>query len=65
MYNPINMVVEDEQRLQDLDQREKNKKARYGVRYEADASTRAEMIAEQDRLDKMSLKKVSYKRIAE
>ena len=65
MYNPINMVVEDEQRLHDLDQREKNKKARYGVRYEADASTRAEMIAEQDRLDKMSLKKVSYKRIAE
>ena len=55
MYNPINMVVEDEQRLQDLDQREKNKKARYGVRYEADSNTRAEMIAEQDRLDKMSL----------
>ena len=55
MYNPINMVVEDEQRLQDLDQREKNKKARYGVRYEADSKTRAEMIAEQDRLDNMSL----------
>ena len=55
MYNPINMQVDDEQRLQGFDQREKNKKARYGIRYEADANTRAEMIAEQERLDKMSL----------
>ena len=65
MYNPINMEVEDDKRLQEYDQREKNKKARYGVRYDADASTRAEMIAEQERLDKMALSKVSYKRIAE
>mmetsp|Transcript_29804 Transcript_29804/g.36990 ORF Transcript_29804/g.36990 Transcript_29804/m.36990 type:complete len:110 (+) Transcript_29804:810-1139(+) len=65
MYNPINMVVEDEQRLQEKDQREKNKKARYGIRYEADSATRNEMLAEMERLDKMSLKKVSHKRVAE
>ena len=51
--------------MADKDQREKNKKARYGIRYVADASTREEMLAEQDRLDKMSLKKVSIKRVAE
>ena len=65
MYNPINNVAEDEQRLADKDTREKNKKARYGIRYVADAATREEMLAEQDRLDKMSLKKVSRKRVAE
>ena len=51
MYNPINMQVEDEQRLQDRDQREKNKKQRYQVRYVADAATREETLAEQERLD--------------
>ena len=60
MYNPINMQVEDENRLKDRDQREKNKKKRYEVRYVADESTRAETLAEQERLDQMSLKKVSH-----
>jgi len=32
MYNPINMVVEDEQRLIEKDIRDKNKKKRYEVR---------------------------------
>ena len=65
MYNPINNVAEDEQRLNDKDTREKNKKARYGIRYVADAATREETLAEQDRLDKMSLNKVSRKRVQE
>ena len=51
MYNPINMQVEDETRLQDKDQREKNKKKRYEARYNAEETTRKETLAEQERLD--------------
>ena len=36
MYNPINMVIEDEERLRQKDLREKNKKKRYEVRYDAE-----------------------------
>lgn len=32
MYNPINMKVEDQQRLIDKDIRDKNKKKRYEAR---------------------------------
>ena len=65
MYNPVNMVIEDEARLADRDVREKNKKKRYEVRYDAETVTRKEMLAEQDRLDAMKLNKVSYQRVAE
>lgn len=51
--------------MADKDQRDKNKKARFGVRYEADAATREEMLAEQDRVEHMSLNKVSHRRVAE
>ena len=60
MYNPINMQVEDETRLQDKDNREKNKKKRYEARYVAEETTRSETLAENERLDKMSLQKVSH-----
>ena len=33
MYNPVNMKIEDEKRLYERDLREKNKRARYEVRY--------------------------------
>ena len=46
LYNPINLVVEDEKRLQEKDTREKNKKARFGIRYVAEAANREEMLAE-------------------
>lgn len=36
MYNPVNMKIEDEKRLNERDQREKNKKARYEVRYDVE-----------------------------
>lgn len=36
MYNPLNMAIEDPDRLKEKDQREWNKKARYCVRYEAE-----------------------------
>jgi hypothetical protein len=51
MYNPINMQVGDEQRLKDKDLREKNKKARYEVRYDVEDYTRKSGLAEQDRLN--------------
>lgn len=65
MYNPINMQIEDEQRLNDKDLREKNKKKRYEVRYDAEQVVRRECLAEQDRLDQMSLAKVSHMRVKE
>lgn len=65
MYNPINMVVEDETRLKDKDQREKNKKQRYGARYIAEKMTKEEEMAEKQRLEQMSLQKVSHQRVAE
>ena len=36
MYNPVNMKIEDEKRLYERDLREKNKKARYEVRYDVE-----------------------------
>ena len=60
MYNPINMQVEDETRLHDKDNREKNKKKRYEARHMAEETTRSETLAENERLDKMSLQKVSH-----
>lgn len=33
MYNPVNMNIEDEKRLKERDLREKNKKARFELRY--------------------------------
>jgi hypothetical protein len=49
MYNPVNMQIDDEQRLYDKDLREKNMKARYEVRYDVENITRKEGLAEQDR----------------
>jgi len=49
MYNPVNMKIEDAERLYKMDLREKNKKARYEVRYDVEDLTRKEGLAEQDR----------------
>ena len=46
MYNPVNMKIEDEKRLFERDLREKNKKARYEVRYDFEQQTRKEGLAE-------------------
>lgn len=51
MYNPVNMKIEDEDRLKQKDQREKDKKQRYEIRFMAEKQTRKETLAEQDRLD--------------
>lgn len=63
MYNPINMNIEDQKRLQEKDLREKNKKKRYEVRYVADEGTRNQAMALQERQADMSLRKVSVKRM--
>jgi hypothetical protein len=65
MYNPVNMQIDDEQRLYDKDLREKNMKARYEVRYDVENITRKEGLAEQDRQEKMRLAKVSGLRYKE
>ena len=65
MYNPINMKIEDEGRLFDRDLREKNKKARYEVRYDFEASTRKGCLGEQDRQADMSINKISGMRFRE
>jgi predicted amidohydrolase YtcJ len=65
MYNPVNMKIEDEKRLYERDLREKNKKARYEVRYDVDAITRKEGLAEQDRQDALRINKISGLRFEE
>lgn len=46
MYNPVNMKIEDEKRLYERDLREKNKKARYEVRFDVEQIVRKESLAE-------------------
>ena len=65
MYNPVNMKIEDEQRLYERDLREKNKKARYEARYDVEATTRKGCLAEQDRLSDMAVNKISGMRFRE
>lgn len=65
MYNPINMVITDDQRLKECDLRDKNKKKRYETKYLAEEVTRKEGIAASERNEDMSLKKFSFKRMQE
>jgi hypothetical protein len=65
MYNPVSMKIEDEQRLYEKDLREKNKKARYEVRYDVESLLRKEGLAEQDRQDSMKINKISGLRFRE
>ena len=65
MYNPVNMKIEDANRLYEKDLREKNKKARYEVKYDVDAMVRREALAEQDREAQVKLNKISGMRYRE
>lgn len=65
MFNPINMKIEDEKRLYERDLREKNKKARYEVRYDVEELNRKASMAEQDRQELMSINKISGQRFRE
>lgn len=59
MYNPINMHIEDPDRLYERDLREKNKRQRFEVRYDVEKMNRKEGFSEQERAALMSLNKIS------
>jgi len=65
MYNPVNMQVDDADRLHKLDLRNKNKKIRYEVKYDFEKNTRNEFLAEQDRIEQMKMQKCSGLRFKE
>ena len=65
MYNPINMKIEDKERLYERDLREKNKKKRYEVKYDVEAMNRHEDLAEQERQKEFKLNKISHLRYKE
>ncbi len=46
MYNPVNMKVEDNDRLYEKDLKEKNKRKRFEIRYDVEAMARREGLAE-------------------
>lgn len=59
------MKIDDPKRLEEKDQRERNKKARFQVRYEYDKITKEESLAEQDRVEAMKMNKISGSKYAE
>jgi hypothetical protein len=65
MYNPINMHIEDRDRLYQKDLRDKNKRKRYEVRYDVEAETRKEGMAQFERDQQMKVNKISTKRFEE
>ena len=65
MYNPVNMKIEDEKRLYEKDLREKNKKARFEVKYDFEQQVRREGLAEVDHREQQKLNKISGLRFKE
>ena len=65
LYNPVNMKIEDKDRLYQKDLREKNKRLRFEVRYDVEADTRKEGMAEFEREQQMRLNKISVDRYKE
>ena len=65
LYNPVNMHIEDHDRLYQKDLREKNKRKRFEVRYDVEADTRKEGMAQFEREQQMKLNKVSMERYKE
>jgi hypothetical protein len=60
MYNPVNMKIEDQERLYERDLREKNKRKRFELRYDVEAMTRKQGIADQIRAEEQKMNKMSY-----
>lgn len=65
MYNPVNMKIEDKERLYERDLREKNKRKRFELRYDVEAKTRKDGFSEQERGEIMRMNKVSHTRFKE
>lgn len=59
------MKIEDEQRLYERDLREKNKRRRFEVRYDVEAMTRKEGMANQARDEEFKKNKISHLRFKE
>ena len=59
------MKIEDRDRLYQKDLREKNKRKRFEVRYDVEADTRKEGMAEFEREQQMRLNKISVDRYKE
>ena len=62
LYNPVNGVIEDEERLWERDLREKNKRKRYEIRYDMEKQARKHGLGENERQDKIALNKVNVQR---
>lgn len=58
LYNPVNMKVDDEQRLYERDLREKNKKKRYEVRYDVEHEAHIRGLEEEERVKWMAINKM-------
>lgn len=65
MYNPVNMQIEDAKRLHEKDLREKNKKARFEVKYDFEQNTRKECIANLEHKMQLKANKISGLRYRE
>jgi hypothetical protein len=65
MYNPVNMKIEDNERLYEMDLRDKNKRKRFEVKYDVEAKTRKDGMRDHDRDLQMKLNKVSHVRFKE
>ena len=62
LYNPVNMKVDDEQRLYERDLREKNKKIRYEVRYDVEHDAHLRGLEEEERVKWMAINKMDPKK---
>ena len=65
LYNPVNMKIEDQRRLEEKDIREKHKKQRFDIRYEVEHDLKVRGIEDAERGKLMSLNRVSYRRYVE
>jgi hypothetical protein len=61
LYNPVSNQVMDQQRLCDKELRDKNRKRRYEMRQVADVNMREDGLVEQDRVEKLALRRFSFK----
>lgn len=65
MYNPVNMKIEDNERLYEKDLREKNKRQRFEVKYDVEAKTRKDGMRDFDKSLQQKINKVSHMRFKE
>jgi hypothetical protein len=65
LYNPVNMKVDDEQRLYERDLREKNKKQRFEVRYDVEHEAHLRGMEDSERIKWMSINKINPRKFQE